>query len=533
MTSLSEDGDIVVDRPRANAAEAASAPPYGAGFASPQVTLRDILTIVFFDRWAILVAFLVPVLLGVAAALVTRTTYEAEARLLVLLGREYVFRPEVGENVPGLSFDREQIVKAELEILGSRELKAEVIRTIGLEDMYPRIEKDQATDAMPVPAGTGEGKRRPRAMDLAIEQFEKNLKLAAVQGSNVIQLAFNHPDPQVAAEALNLLVRFYMDKRRDVFSQSRSAIIQDQRDQFGQRLQESEARIREFRARNNVANVDEQTSLLLRQEADQTSALLQLDERVRGLEAQAQGLKAQIAAMPAQILLSNDSSRAPALESARATLLSLELRRRDLLAKYKETSRVIADIDAQIAQARASMAEDKQRITDTVRRGRNPVLDDLERDLARLEAEVKGARARRAEIEANIAKLKERLAGLAEQQQAFRALERERALLEDAYRTYTRRLEEAKITDEFDRSKSANVRIIASAEPPSEGRSLRLPIMAAAIFLGLVTALATAFVVAQMRQTFLTPEDTERVLGLPVLLAVPLRDRNRTQRGQR
>jgi uncharacterized protein involved in exopolysaccharide biosynthesis len=179
------------------------------------------------------------------------------------------------------------------------------------------------------------------------------------------------------------------------------------------------------------------------------------------------------------------------------------------------------------------MAEDKQRITDTVRRGRNPVLDDLERDLARLEAEVKGARARRAEIEANIAKLKERLAGLAEQQQAFRALERERALLEDAYRTYTRRLEEAKITDEFDRSKSANVRIIASAEPPSEGRSLRLPIMAAAIFLGLVTALATAFVVAQMRQTFLTPEDTERVLGLPVLLAVPLRDRNRTQRGQR
>ena len=39
------------------------------------------------------------------------------------------------------------------------------------------------------------------------------------------------------------------------------------------------------------------------------------------------------------------------------------------------------------------------------------------------------------------------------------------------------------------------------------GKSLRLPIVAAATFLGLLSALATAFVVAQMRQTFLTPDD--------------------------
>jgi uncharacterized protein involved in exopolysaccharide biosynthesis len=233
------------------------------------------------------------------------------------------------------------------------------------------------------------------------------------------------------------------------------------------------------------------------------------------------------------VLLSNDNTRAPALDSARGTLMSLELRRRDLLTKYKETSRVIADVDAQIAQARAFMSQDDKRTTDSTRRGRNPVLDDLERDLARLEAELKGLHARRAEIEANIRKQRERLAEMAVQQQAFRALERDRTLIEDSYRTYTTRLEQAKITEEFDKSKSANVRIIASAEPPSEGRSLRLPIMAAAVFLGLLTALATAFVVAQMRQTFLTPEDTERVLGLPVLLTVPLRERGPDARSPR
>lgn len=508
MASLTEEGDVIVEAPRGAASE--------GPFTTPHFTLRDVLTVVFFDRWAIFTAFLVPVLLGIGAAFLARTTYEAEARLLVLLGREYVLRPEVGEAVPGLSFDREQIVKAELEILGSRELKAEVIRTIGLEELYPSI---RDTGSVP-----GNGTRRPRAVDLAVDRFEKDLKLTPVQGSSVIQLAYRHADPNIAAEALNLLVRFYMEKRREVFSQTRSGVIQEQRDQYAQRLKEAEQRLHEFRDKNKIANIEEQTNLLLRQESEQVNAQLQLDERIQGFEAQVQGLKRQIAQTPAQILLSNENTRTQSLDSARATLMGLELRRRDLLTKYKESSRVIADINAQIAQAREFLQTDEPRAGDSTRYGRNLVLDDLERDLARLEAELQGSRARKGEIESNIRKIRERIAALAQQDQTFRALDRERTLLEDSYRTYTTRLEEAKITEEFDRNKSANnVRVIASAEPPSVGSSLRLPILAASVFLGLLAALATAFVVAQMRQTYLTPEDVERSLGLPVLLAVPQR----------
>lgn len=507
MASLTEDGDVIVEAPRGGVAE--------GPFATPHFTLRDVLTVVFFDRWAIFTAFLVPVLLGIGASFLARTSYEAEARLLVLLGREYVLRPEVGEAVPGLSFDREQIVKAELEILGSRELKADVIRTVGLEELYPSIRDNGRTES---------GTRRPRAVDLAVDRFEKDLKLTPVQGSSVIQLAYRHGDPNIAAEALNLLVRFYMEKRREVFSQSRSPVIQEQRDQYAQRLREAEQRMQDFRDKNKISNIEEQTNLLLRQESEQVNAQLQLDERIRGFEAQMQGLKQQVASTPAQILLSNENTRTQSLDSARATLMGLELRRRDLLTKYKEGSRVISDIDAQIAQARQFLQTDEPRAGDSVRYGRNPVLDDLQRDLARLDAELQGSRARKSEIDSNIRKIRERIAALAQQDQTFRALERERAILEESYRTYTTRLEEAKITEEFDKNKSANnVRVIAQAEPPSVGSSLRLPILAASVFLGLLAALATAFVVAQMRQTYLTPEDAERSLGLPVLLAVPQR----------
>jgi uncharacterized protein involved in exopolysaccharide biosynthesis len=374
MATLTEDGDIVMDAPRGTASE--------AGFAPRGVTMRDVLTAVFYDRWAIMVALLVPVCLGVAASLLVRTTYEAEARLLILLGREYVFRPEAGENTQSFSFDRDQIVKSELEILGSRELKAEVIKTIGLEEIYPSMTLGSAVDA---PSSTG--RQRPRALDLAVERFEKDLKLTAVQGSNVIQLAYSHRDPQIAAEALNLLIRFYIEKRREVFSQTRSTVLVQQRDTYAKQLADIEARLQAFRSQNNISNIEEQTNLLLRQEYDLNTAAQQLDERVRGLQAQGQGLKAQIAGTPAQILLSQDTTRTRALESARATLMGLELRRRDLLTKYRESSRIVVDVDAQIAEARRFLAEDQSASSDSTRTGRNPVLDDLERDLARLEAE--------------------------------------------------------------------------------------------------------------------------------------------------
>jgi succinoglycan biosynthesis transport protein ExoP len=520
MAALSEEADVVMDAPRAGAHGGAGGGAGDGAFAPRGVTMRDVLTAVFYDRWAILTAFLVPLCLGVAAAALVRTTYEAEARLLVLLGREYMFRPETGEAIPGFAFDREQIVKAELEILGSRELKAEVIKTIGLDEIYPGATLLPTAEPEPAP---GAPPRRTRAIDLAIERFEKELKLSAVQGSNVIQLAYSHRNAQIAAEALNLLVRYYIDKRREVFSQTRSGVLVQQRDQYAKQLADTELKLQDFRTRNSISNIEEQTNLLLRQEYDLNTALQQLDERIRGLQAQGQGLKAQIAQTPAQVTLSQDTTRTRSLESARATLMGLELRRRDLLTKYKESSRMVADVDAQIAEARRFLAEDQPTASDSTRVGRNPVVDDLERDLARLEAELQGQRARKGELDLSLKKLRERLSGLTAQDRQFRDLERERSILEENYRTYTTKLEEARITEEFDRNKSANIRIIQSAEPPAVGKSLRLPIVAASMFLGLLSALATAFVVAQMRQIFLTPDDVERGLGLPVLLVVPLR----------
>ena len=67
------------------------------------------------------------------------------------------------------------------------------------------------------------------------------------------------------------------------------------------------------------------------------------------------------------------------------------------------------------------------------------------------------------------------------------------------------------------------MRVIEQAQVPRQGRSLRGIVLALAVVGGLVMALALAFLKDFFREVLISPEDTERVLGLPVLVAVPLK----------
>ena len=99
----------------------------------------------------------------------------------------------------------------------------------------------------------------------------------------------------------------------------------------------------------------------------------------------------------------------------------------------------------------------------------------------------------------------------------------QRTLLEKNLQIYAQKAEESLIQEELDRQKTANVRVIEQAQIPREGKSLRVMVLGLALIGGLVAALALAFLKDFFREVLISPEDTERVLGLPVLVAVPLK----------
>ena len=60
------------------------------------ITIRELATPAFYHWRKALIAFLIPVLLALAAATLAQPVYTAQSRLLILLGDDYVFRRAVG-----------------------------------------------------------------------------------------------------------------------------------------------------------------------------------------------------------------------------------------------------------------------------------------------------------------------------------------------------------------------------------------------------------------------------------------------------
>ena len=110
-------------------------------------------------------------------------------------------------------------------------------------------------------------------LQAAILAFEKNLTVEGVKKSNVIEVAFQHKDPQVAARAVNLLVDDYKEKHLQVFSDPQSSFLEQQLAEYEAKLKESESRMEAFKQKNRVFSLEEQRSLLLKQRMELDTSL--------------------------------------------------------------------------------------------------------------------------------------------------------------------------------------------------------------------------------------------------------------------
>jgi len=216
----------------------------------PSRGLRDILTILFKHRSKVSVIFLAAVLAAILASFLIPPVYEARSSLMVKTGGEYVNRPEAGDTGALMLLRMEEVANSEARILSSRELIEKVLTTLKVETVYPELAASPPSAIPPLQA--------------AVLAFGKNLTVEGVEKSNVIEVAFRHKDPQVAARAVNLLVDFYREKHLQVFSDPQPSLSQTGLAEHETNLKESETRMEAFKRKNRIFSPEEQRSLLLK-----------------------------------------------------------------------------------------------------------------------------------------------------------------------------------------------------------------------------------------------------------------------------
>jgi uncharacterized protein involved in exopolysaccharide biosynthesis len=469
-------------------------------------SVRDILTVLFKHKQKIIITFLSVVIIITIGTFLISPTYEAKSTLLVKFGREYLYTPEVGEGRPmSMTVGQEELLNSEVQILTNNEIIDKVITTIGPKNIYPNLK-------------TFSGVSRN---DAAITAFKKSLIAEPIKKSNVIQVSFQHHNPEISAKAVNLLVDLFKEKHLQLYADPKSSFLSGQLADYEKRLKDSEEKLETFRQTHKIYAVEDQRALLLRQRMEASNADRDAENRINELSRKMISLESQMHQIAKSVPITSEVERPRMVDDAESQLLTLRLREQELSEKYREDNRLVVNVRKEIAILEDFLKKQKASQTEKVVTGRNAVYEDVEKELMKAKADIASLEARRASLSGQMTLLDKELRNLDARSTEFQTLKREVTANEKNYQTYLDKTEEARMTDSMNRHKMANVTIIQQATVPAEPVKPRLGYnFVLALILGSISGLGLAFFSEYTGQSLSTPEGTEKRLELPVLGSV-------------
>jgi uncharacterized protein involved in exopolysaccharide biosynthesis len=472
-------------------------------------SLRDYMSVLFKHKQKILLVFLATVATVTIGSFLIPPTYEAKSSMLVKFGREYIYQPEVGEkpqDVRLVPLDQEEVINSEIQILTSRDLIEKVISTLGIAKIYPELANSPSTKIAPI--------------EKAILQFKNKLFAEGIKKSNVVQVSFQHKDPQIAAQAVNLLVDFYKEKHLQVFSDPRSSFLEQQLVTYEQKLKESENNLESFKQHRRVSSLDEQRSLFLKQRTDLDTSLKNTQNQIKELEQKVAFLEEQMQTISNSETLYTETDRYKVIDEAKVKLLNLQLQEQELLQRFNDSNRLVVNVRKEIQLVKDFLLEQEELIKGKVKTG-NVVYQEVEKELIKAKADLSSQEAKETSLRLQLVQLDRSIQNFDLSEKELQELSREQVNNEKNYQTYQHKVEEARISDDMNRQKMANISVIqAAAVPtkpirPKKGLNIFL-----SVILGSVSGLGYAFFSEYTAQGLSTPEAAEKRLNLPVIATI-------------
>jgi uncharacterized protein involved in exopolysaccharide biosynthesis len=437
--------------------------------------------------------------LGCLIAVLLPASYRAEARLLTLYAGYYNMQIDQAGGGRGAlpAMDATQIVSVEAQILASPELHRAIVQ----DELGP--------------SASGE------ALDRAVRRFESHLSIEKVETANVIELSYSDSDPVKAARTLDKLIERYFRQRAGVFTEGRVAFLVEHRDKVRSQLDKANAELIAFQRSHDVVDIDGQIASAVSLHALVTQRAMENEASLTQDHGALDSLKKEALTVPAKIELFEDNTEAAhAIDTMQLTLLQLQSRRGDLVSRYMDESPFVVQLDEQIADVKKAIDQHKSSVINAVRYGHNTYFDTVQDRIVRLTSDVAGEEARKETLDQQIKESDERVQFLITTANQLHRLEIDRDLLADSFKNFSREVEQARIQqNQADTSSSTNVRIIQAPVPPTQRSNPPILFLAASLVAGILAAGISVLVRTSLRETFLSPEEIERSLALPVLSA--------------
>lgn len=492
--------------------------PSSSGFA---LGPREVLLILFRNKWKIFFCTLLGLGAAVAVYLKVEPPFESTARLLV----KYVIdstavTPQNAEGYAIRNVDSrgDNVLNVEVAIITSWDLAVEVAQSIGPTNILGSAE---STNLLAAAAGA----------------VARNLAVAVPPRSSVISLSYRHPQPQMAVRVLDEVVNRYREKHLEAHRSSAShEALQRETDTMRLRLRDTQRELNQLKTSLGITTIAETKAELSAQMRALESSIVEVRAELAQRQARLDALtnSAPIAAAQGGDLAI--ASTVPPVEEAvaekyRAVSSRLErFRARELeLTEYFSSANVL------VKQVRQDIADAERERRDLERE--HPGLLALPSiaapaggvparpgpDVSLEAAELMGSRARLHSFTNELADLKARFTLIQASENQVMDLERRLEQEDRAFTTSESNLQRARFDEALDPSKIPNINIIQKPSAPVQDQKKRLQFAGAAAALGLGLGLAWAFLRELVfDQSIRTPMEVETKLQLPMFMSIPL-----------
>jgi uncharacterized protein involved in exopolysaccharide biosynthesis len=481
-------------------------------------TLRDVFAIGFRQRRLIILSFAGIFLGTVLAALLLPKQYPAHMKILVK--RERV-EPMVTAAIPqfslGVSQVTEEELNSEVELLKTEDLLEKVVIACGLHLRKNRI----SWGFLPLVPDVKPEVRISRA----VQALKRKLQVEPIKKTNLINVTYESPDPQLSARVLSKLATLYLEKHLAVHRPpGASDFFQQETERYRQGLAEAEARLLSFSRESGVVSAQVQKDLSVQKLNEFDSRWRQTQTLIAETAKRIQALEEQAASTPLRITAQiRTSENAQLMQQLKSTLLSLELKRTELMGKFEPSYRPVIEIETEIAQTKAAIAAADNAPSREETTDRNPVYHWVDEELAKSKAELHSLQARAAAEERVVHAYRDDALSLdrkaVEQQDLMRAAKTE----EGNYLLYLSKREEARISDVLDSKRIVNVGVAEAVTVPFLPANTAWLVLLLGSILATAVSAGAAFVADYFDPCLRTPDEVQLLLSIPVLAAVPKR----------
>lgn len=474
------------------------------------ISAKDVLAIAFRRKRLIAMSFTAVVLAAVLVSVFLPPSYEAHTKLLVKRERvDPVITP--GQDAPVMLHNdvTEEELNSEVELLESDDVLRQVVVASGLQNYHSWLPFRK-----PNPA---------EQIEKATKRLRGSLGVDAMKKTNVINITYTADDPKLAASVLKNLNETYIQKNTEIHRpQGEYKFFEQEADRYKGELAQAEQQLKEFAAQDGgVAPQVARDNTLLK--LSEFGATLQSTEaEMAATEQKIQMLDKQSATVPSRITTQlRESDDAQLLQQLKSTLMTLELKRTELLTKYQPTYPLVQEADKEIADTRGAIAMEETKPVREQTTDENPTYQYVSTELAKAKADYSALQARAAATRAIVAMYRKQAEQLEQKGIVHQDLVRTQKADEESYLLYIHKREEARLSDALDQRQILNIAVAEQPFVPVLPAASPWLIVGLGLVLGVITSAGMALAADYLDPSFRTPADVIDELSVPLLASVP------------